>query len=123
MLSLSTNGPLPLLPTGLPRFGRCPKCRSSLVRVRRRPLDRLLNMGIAAKRLRCASPICGHEFLKKPTTLAAKTRPWVVGTAMAVGLALGYLALEVGTAISPSALPEAASNWRVTAELGDARVP
>ena len=80
-------------------------------RVHRLPLDRLLNLGIATQRLRCNSPTCAYEFLKKPQTLAANTRPWMVGSVVAtIAIALGLAAL------SPLELPSEVVNASVAAE-------
>lgn len=110
------------------RASQCPKCRSSMARVHRRPLDRLLYLGIVTQRLRCTSPTCGHEFLEKPTTRAANARPWVVGAVvgmfvLAIALSFPLYVAWEADALGPSALPEPALNRHVTSELSGGRAP
>jgi hypothetical protein len=89
-------------PAEAPAYGhqsalRCPICNSGMARVHRRLVDRVLNAGIRAHRLRCYSPKCGYEMFRKPQTMAARARPWVIGGALAaVAIALGvYVTSEV----------------------------
>ena len=110
------------------RFGRCPKCRSWMARAHRRPIERLLYLGIEAQRLRCTSPECANEFLEKPKTLAAITRPWVVGVlaatfVLAIPIVLGViLAWQVEMASSSSAPPESVFNRPAKGERSDPQV-
>jgi hypothetical protein len=39
----------------------CPRCRGALIRVRRRPIDRLVSLILPRRRYRCVAIGCGWE--------------------------------------------------------------
>jgi hypothetical protein len=47
--------------TGNRRAPRCPECGSGLIRVRRRPVDRLLSAFVPVRRFRCSGMQCVYE--------------------------------------------------------------
>lgn len=46
--------------SNLPAF-RCPECGSGLIRIRRRPIDRLMSAFVPVSRFRCSNMQCSYE--------------------------------------------------------------
>jgi len=40
---------------------RCPRCKGALIRIRRRPIDRLVSLILPRRRFRCVAIGCGWE--------------------------------------------------------------
>ena len=45
----------------LERDRRCPRCRGALIRIRRRPIDRVVSLIFPRRRYRCVAIGCGWE--------------------------------------------------------------
>jgi hypothetical protein len=45
---------------------RCPRCQGTIIRVRRRTLDRLINLVLTRHRYRCTAVGCGWEGRIRP---------------------------------------------------------
>jgi hypothetical protein len=95
--------------TGNWRAPHCPECDSGLIRVRRRPIDRLLSTFVPVRRFRCSGMGCGYEGNVAKTAIR-KRYVWLGFAGLLVATAAGVpVILGASQLLAPKpAVPEGA---------------